>query len=47
MGALLFICALTFYYFSVLAIDYRDTNLLYLGHADTAHYFAQAKALLK
>jgi hypothetical protein len=47
MGALLFICALTFYYFSVLTIDYRDTNLLYLGHSDAAHYFAQAKALLK
>jgi 4-amino-4-deoxy-L-arabinose transferase-like glycosyltransferase len=47
MGALLFICALTFYYFSVLTIDYRDTNLLYLGHSDAAHYFAQTKALLK
>jgi hypothetical protein len=47
MGALLFICALIFYYFSVLTIDYRDTNLLYLGHSDAANYFAQAKALLK
>ena len=47
MGALLFICALIFYYFSVLTIDYRDTNLLYLGHSDAASYFAQAKALLK
>jgi hypothetical protein len=47
MGALLFICALIFYYFSVLTIVYRDTNLLYLGYADPAHYFAQAKALLK
>ena len=46
MGALLFICALIFYYLSVLTIDYRDTNLLYLGHSDPAHYFAQAKALL-
>jgi hypothetical protein len=47
MGTLLFICALIFYYFSVLTIHYRDTNLLYLGHADAAHYFAEAKALLK
>lgn len=47
MGALLFICALIFYYVSVLTIDYRDTKLLYLGHSDPAHYFAQAKALLK
>jgi 4-amino-4-deoxy-L-arabinose transferase-like glycosyltransferase len=44
---LLLLCALTFYYFSVLRIDYRDTKLLYLGHSDAAHYFAQAKALLK
>jgi len=47
MGALFFICALIFYYFSVLRIDYRDTKLLYLGYSDPAHYFAQAKALLK
>ena len=47
MGALLFICALVFYYFSVLTIDYRDTNLLYLGQSDATHYFAQAKALLR
>lgn len=47
MGALLFICAIIFYYFSVLTIDYHDTNLLYLGDSDPAHYFAQAKALLK
>src|SRR6266513_898774 len=47
MGALLFICALVFYYFSVLTIDYRDTNLLDLGQSDATHYFAQAKALLK
>ena len=47
MGALLFICALIFYYFSVLTIHYRDTNLLYLGHSDPAHYFALAQALLK
>jgi hypothetical protein len=47
IGALLFICALIFYYFSVLTINYRDTNLLYLGYSDPATYFAQAKALLK
>ena len=47
VGALLFICALVFYYFSVLTIDYRDTNLLDLGQSDATHYFAQAKALLK
>jgi Dolichyl-phosphate-mannose-protein mannosyltransferase len=47
MGALLFICALVFYYFSVLTIDYRDSNLLYLGQSDATHYFAQAKALLR
>ena len=47
IGVLLFICALIFYYFSVLRIDYRDTNLLYLGYSDATHYFAQAKALLK
>ncbi|PYL08719.1 MAG: hypothetical protein DME33_06505 [Verrucomicrobia bacterium] len=47
IGALLFICALTFYYFSVLTINYRDSKLLYLGYADAASYFAQARALLK
>src|SRR5438876_10532344 len=47
MGALLFICALVFYYFSVLRIDYRNTNLLDLGTSDPTHYFAQAKAPLR
>lgn len=47
MGALLLICALVFYYFSVLTIAYRDTNLLDLGQSDGTHYFAQAKALLR
>ena len=47
VGALLFICALVFYYFSVLTIDYRDTSLLDLGQSDATHYFAQAKALLR
>ena len=46
-GTLLLFCALTFYYFSVLRIDYHHTKLLYLGHSDAAHYFAQAKALLR
>ena len=43
----LFIGALVFYYLSVLTIDYRDTNLLYLGESDATHYFAQAKGLLR
>jgi hypothetical protein len=47
LGASLFICALVFYYFSVLTINYHNTNLLYLGYADAATYFAQAKALLR
>ncbi|PWT86417.1 MAG: hypothetical protein C5B58_01440 [Acidobacteria bacterium] len=47
VAVLLFICALIFYYFSVLRIDYRDTRLLYFGYSDAAHYFAQARALLK
>ncbi len=47
IGALLLICALIFYYFSVLTINYRDSRLLYLGYADAASYFAQAKALLR
>src|SRR6266404_3961715 len=45
-GALLFVCALTFYYFAVLRIDYRKTTLLDLApHPDATEYFAQAKAL--
>jgi hypothetical protein len=47
IGAVLFICALIFYYCSVLTIDYHNTKLLYLGHSDAAHYFAHGKALLK
>ena len=47
IGALLFVCALVFYYFSVLAIDYGNTDLLDLGQSDPTHYFAQAKALLR
>src|SRR6184192_1577688 len=45
-GALLFLCALTFYYFAVLRIDFSKTMLLDLGpHPDATEYFAQAKAL--
>jgi hypothetical protein len=46
VGSLLFLCALTFYYFAVLRVDYRKTMLLDLGpHPDATEYFAQAKAL--
>jgi hypothetical protein len=46
IGLLLFLCALTFYYFADLRIDYRKTTLLDLGpHPDATEYFAQAKAL--
>jgi hypothetical protein len=45
-GLLLLLCALTFYYFAVLRIDYPKTTLLDLGpHPDATEYFAQAKAL--
>jgi hypothetical protein len=48
VGALLFLCALTFYYLAVLRVDYSKTALLDLGpHPDATEYFAQAKALLK
>jgi hypothetical protein len=47
-GALLLLCALTFYSFAVLEIDYQKTALLDLGpRPDATEYFAQAKALLK
>ena len=46
VGTLLFLCALTFYYFAVLRIDYSKTTLLDLApHPDATEYFAQAKAL--
>jgi hypothetical protein len=46
IGALLLLCALTFYYFTVLRIDYSKTTLLDLRpHPDVTEYFAQAKAL--
>jgi len=45
-GLLLLLCALTFYYFAVLRIDYQKTALLDLGpYPDATEYFAQAKAL--
>ena len=47
-GALLLLCALTFYYFAVLRIDYSKTMLLDLGpRPDATEYFAQAKALYR
>jgi 4-amino-4-deoxy-L-arabinose transferase-like glycosyltransferase len=47
-GTLLLLCALVFYYFAVLKIDYRKTALLDLGpYPDAVEYFAQAKAMLK
>src|SRR5438093_6172473 len=48
VGVLLLLCALTFYYFAVLRIDYQKTALLDLGpYPDATEYFAQAKALSK
>ena len=48
VGTLLLFCALTFYYFAVLRVDYSKTALLDLGpHPDASEYFAQAKAMLK
>jgi hypothetical protein len=47
-GLLLLLCALTFYYFAVLRIDYRKTPLPDLGpYPDATEYFAQAKGLSK
>ncbi len=46
VGALLLLCALTFYYFAVLRVDYTKTVLLDLApHPDATEYFAQAQAL--
>jgi hypothetical protein len=45
-GALLLLCALAFYYFAVLRIDYSKTNWLDLApRPDATEYFAQAQAL--
>jgi hypothetical protein len=47
IGILLLFCALLFYYFAVLKIDYQRTRLLDLGpRPDAPEYFAQAKAML-
>src|SRR5438105_9097242 len=47
VGTLLLLCALTFYYFAVLKVDYSKTALLDLGPGpDAMEYFAQAKAML-
>jgi 4-amino-4-deoxy-L-arabinose transferase-like glycosyltransferase len=47
IGTALFLCALTFYYFAVLNIDYYKTGLLDLGWSDPSQYFAQAKGMMK
>jgi 4-amino-4-deoxy-L-arabinose transferase-like glycosyltransferase len=47
VGAVAFVCAVTFYYLAVLKVDYHNTSLLDLGQSDATHYFAQAKALLR
>jgi hypothetical protein len=45
-GTFLFLCALTFYYFAVLRVDYHKTTLLDLApHPDATEYLAQAKSL--
>ncbi|HEU0207340.1 MAG TPA: hypothetical protein VFQ78_00035 [Candidatus Udaeobacter sp.] len=45
-GALLFLCALVFYYFSVLRVDYRRSALFNLKPGpDATEYFAQAVAM--
>jgi hypothetical protein len=48
VGLPLLLCALIFYYFAVLNIDYTKTALFDLGpHPDASEYFAQARALLR
>jgi hypothetical protein len=48
VGLILLLCALVFYYFAVLRIDYHRTAVLDLDpHPDATEYFAQAKALLQ
>ena len=47
VGTALLLCALTFYYFAVLKVDYYKTGLLDLGWSDASCYFAQAKAIMK
>ncbi len=47
IGIVLLLCALTFYYFAVLNINYYETGLLDLGWSDPSQYFAQAKAIIR
>jgi hypothetical protein len=48
IGILLLLCALTFYAFAVLRVDYNKTTLLDLSpHPDATEYFAQARSLLQ
>lgn len=48
VGVFLLLCALTFYYFAVLRVDYSKTALLDLRpYPDGVEYFGQAKAMLK
>jgi hypothetical protein len=47
IGTVLLVGALTFYYFTVLNIDYYKTWLLELGWSDPTEYFAQAKAMMQ
>jgi hypothetical protein len=48
VGTLLLLCALVFYDFVVLKIDYRKTELLDLGpYPDAVEYFAQGRSILK
>jgi hypothetical protein len=47
IGIVLLLFALTFYYFTVLKVDYYKTGLLDLGWSDSSGYFAQAKAMMK
>ena len=47
IGTALLLCALTFYYFALLDVDYSKTGLLDLGWSDSSWYFAQAKAIMR
>src|SRR5205814_2867607 len=47
-GLLLFLCALVFYYFAVLRIDFHKTAFLDLDpYPDAVEYFAQANSLVR
>ena len=46
IGVFLFMCALVFYYFSVLKVDFKKSSLLDLDpYPDATEYFGQANAL--